>query len=120
MINIKFKPVFVVLTVKDDALYGIVEHSFTMGLAEGRANLFFSGGYWGLVGKEDADHHAEQYAKQYPKLKFKVWSIDDPDLPIEIDWDRWKEAGSPAKTLSGVKNKYHARNVSFREKEKDV
>lgn len=92
--------------ILDQDRLGVVEHSFAYGRAAERVRVWWSGKW--TNGPTDA----LSFTKGAKDLR--VWNIEDPDLPIEIDWDAWLKDNEPVKTtLSGVKDKYKARNALF-------
>lgn len=113
---------YVVLARYGDSYQGIIEHSFWMDLSDERALFFWSsknatsnfGGKFEVDGFKDAKHHLLKFSKDNPNLDFKIYDVHADDLPVEFDWDEWREACKPAETLSGVKDKFKARNVKFK------
>mgnify|MGYP003575815978 CR=1 FL=1 len=114
-----------------NAYRAIIERSFSMDLSGECANLFLIGTFrdnifgakWEL-NKENARADAEKYRVMFSKGRsdwtFEIWDLDDPDIPVEFDWDRWREHSTYSeKTFSGVVNKFGARNPTFRMKEQD-
>jgi hypothetical protein len=108
---------------------GIYEGSFSLHLSEDQVRFWWTGkgtdnlvgAEWDVDGKKDAERIAADYRKGHPNIVFTVWDITDPNLPIEINWDQWREASMPSdKTLSGVKNKGQSRNPFFRIPEERV
>lgn len=103
----------------------IVELSFSMDLSPDRCLFFWSsknatsnfGGKFEVDGLKDATHHRDAFAKNHPDLEFEIFDVHAEDLPIEIDWDGWRKSCTPAQTLSGVADKYGARNPRFKMKD---
>ena len=110
---------YIVLITKpgDDRLYGPVELSFSLDVAE---NKSFQ--YWDVPGsKEDAlgwaNRDIEMWRKSNPAWQFAIWDVEDPLIPVHVDWDKWKAACAPhANTIRGVTDKYHAHNLCFYKK----
>jgi len=110
-----------------NAYVGVVEHSWSMGIDAERANLFWSGeardnivgAKWNLDGLHDAEHHLQHVRKTRPEYEWTIFDVHQEDiLPVVIDWERWdKDNARSDKTLSGVVNKFGARNPRFRMKE---
>jgi hypothetical protein len=101
---------------------GVVELSFAMDLHDSRTNFFWTGvGRDNIVGakhqidgKATAERYRQHFAERNPTIEFTVYDIDSPDLPVVIDWDDWRDGSSPSdRTLSGVKDKFRARNPRF-------
>ena len=107
---------------KDNAYKAIVEHSFSMGMSPDRVLFFWSsdkatsnlGGSFRVDGKANAKEQKREYEKLYPEVEFTIFDIHDPELPILVDWDGWRAASARSdKTLSGVVDKFTARNPRF-------
>lgn len=131
----RLKPACVVLSYLEgrNAPQGVVEHSFAMSRSPDFVNVWLSrrGAQSALlnaiVGEEikfttNGRESAEAYAKrdQGRNERLEVWDVDDPNLPIVIDWAAWDTANEPVTTtLSGVRDKFKARNAPFKMKEVD-
>ena len=119
-------PGYIVLARYGDSYMGIIERSWSMDLSFDRALFFWSsdhatsnfGGNFKIDGLVDATHHCKEFSKKHSDLDFKIYDVHSEDLPVELDWDEWREACKPANTFSGVKDKFKARNVKFKLKEK--
>lgn len=97
-----------------NAYHAVVERSWSMDLVADRTHIFWSGGYFKIDGKATAEEHREKFAKSRPDMTFEVFDVHDENLPIVIDWDRYEDDNEPvSNTLSGVRNKYNARNALF-------
>ncbi len=117
---------YVVLIKKpnDPILYGPVECSFSLDVRPNETQYFWSsdhatsnfGGTFKVDGFKDAEYTITCWKPKNPSWEFKIWDLKDPMLPIIIDWAKYEDAHQPAKTLSGVKDKYHNRNLSFAKK----
>lgn len=118
------RPSYVVLGCKPDGTYvGIVENSFSMSLSERYVNIFWSsetardnivGAIHVVNGEEDAQHHCKNFSRGHPEIQFSVYDLNSPDCPIDIDWKRYLISWTPdPKKLSGVKDKFGARNPDF-------
>src|SRR5271170_6584263 len=115
---------YVVLITKpnDPSLYGPVELSFGLDVRPNETQYFWSSnnassnfGIRGIKveGLKRAESSIKAWRQDHPDWKFGVYDVEDPFLPIVIDWAGYKRAIVPAKTLSGVTDKYKARNLSF-------
>jgi len=104
--------IVIITKPEDDRLYGPVELSFSLDVRENEAFR-----YWDIPdSKRDAITWANQDIKMWrgdnPTWVFKIWSVNDPLLPVIIDWKKWDWAIEPDKDkLSGIRDKYHARNL---------
>ncbi len=104
----ELRPIFVVLLTTDDGYHGLVEHSMAIAAHTSRVRLWWT---WGVAdGRADAENNAK-YATGARAAD--IWDAHDPALPIVIDWDGWVRDNEPAKTLSGVRDKFRARNAMF-------
>lgn len=99
----------------------VVERSFSMDLDAERACIFWSsgdatsniGGSFKIDGKAAADRHQKMFEKACPGMTFEVFDVHG-EIPIEIDWDRYEADNEfVPNTLSGVRNKFNARNARF-------
>jgi hypothetical protein len=105
----------------DNAYFGIVEHSFSLGTDKDRTQFYWTcdnassnfGGSFKVNGQKMAEEAKEYWSKQRPNAEFEIWDISDPDIPVAIDWDQWRIDHAPADTLSGVKHKFGSRNPKF-------
>lgn len=101
-----------------NAYQGYIEQSFSMDFSESHVNFFWSSDDMtkkhAIDGKKEADYHVDKLLKSHPDWKIEVWSVHDDDLPIELNWERWIDAQAfNPNTLSGVTNKFRARNFEF-------
>lgn len=96
----------------DDHLYGTVELSFSLDVRENHAFR-----YWQVPDSkrsrlEWAQQDIAMWKKSNPDWKFEIWDLTDPLLPIIVDWSKFDWALEPdADKLSGVRDKYHVRNL---------
>lgn len=112
-------------TAADNAYQGYVEHSFSLSLDRDRTHFYWSGdavSNFGtrhkLDGKAHAEKDMEHLRKSRPDMEWAMYDARDAaTLPVVLDWDDWLDGHEPAQTLSGVKDKYRARNIRFRMKE---
>ena len=102
----------------DPTLYGPVELSFSLDV---RPNQTFR--YWSSTGThprssiEWSDKDITMWKASHPDWTFERYEVNDPKLPIILDWEAWDDACTPSSnTISGVKNKYGARNLNFHKK----
>lgn len=113
--------VILVRKTADEPYEGYVEQSFGMGFDPKRVNFWWSGeahSNFGtkhtIDGRESAMRHAETIEKNHPDWSVEVWDAHNEDLPIVIDWNAWADAQAhDPNTLSGVSDKYKARNAPF-------
>lgn len=102
---------------QSNTLSGYVEHSFCMGWDSGYALLFL----WHPIRgwrktEESALRDAEEWLVSARKKvsDAKIWDIHDPELPVVFDMESWIDAQAyNPNTLSGVSNKFKARNAAF-------
>lgn len=100
---------------------GYVENSFSMGGHKDRVRLYWTNhDHWfgRIDGEEDATAEAERLRKAHPDIEFEVWDARDPKCPVTVDWADYAESNRyNPNTLSGVSNKFNARNIPFAIKE---
>lgn len=103
---------------------GICENSFSMSLEPGKAVFWWVGKARSNLGtthelgaarvKKSATHHMTEFSKSYPDLEFELIDVRAEDCPIEFNWSRWLWGSQPTnQKLSGVVDKYAARNLEF-------
>ena len=105
---------YVILIKKpnDDQLYGPVENSFSLGVEPNRTFLYWSSTYWNLDAWTWANRDYDRGKQEHPDWEYTIYKA--MEAPVNINWDVWLDAHSPSThTLSGVKNKYDARNLKF-------
>lgn len=114
------------LPPESNAYQGYVEHYWQMGWDKDHVNFFWTGNgtdnVFGLQHKIDglktATHYAKTSMKLHPDWQIAMWDVRDEKLPVILDWDSWVKAQEfNPKTLSGVSNKFLARNFKFTIKE---
>lgn len=103
-----------------NAFLGKVEGSFAMDISTDRTQFHWSGNAVSnlgtrhvLDGKADAEEELARLRKDRPDVEWVIYDAHAEDLPVLIDWDGWRRANEPAETLSGVRNKFTARNPHF-------
>lgn len=98
-----------------NAWQGHVELSFAMDWHVDRVRIWTD--TWG-DGRENSERHMQQSQEVRPDWQMKVFNLEDEDLPIIIDIEKWidDQAYNP-NTLSGVTDKFAARNAPFKMKE---
>ena len=108
----------------DNSYKAIIERSFSMDLSSDRCLFFWSGpatlnfgGKFEIDGLQDAEHYRDHFSKRHPDMEFVIFDIHSDELPVTIDWDGWASSRQPADTLSGVRDKFGARNPRFHMKE---
>ena len=102
---------------------GLVENSFSMGISNKATQFFWSGiGYDNIFrqrheidGWHNAKYRANRFEKENRGSNVFIFDVRDEDfLPVSLDWDKWMLACRPdIRKLSGVKDKYYARNIPF-------
>jgi hypothetical protein len=114
-------------TAESNTYQGVIENSFSMGRAADRVLICWSLPSTSssllntLAGKTinlrvNGVAQAEDLAKRLQQAgeTLEVWDVNDPALPVEIDWAAWEKDNEPYEgTLSGVRDKYRARNAPF-------
>ena len=108
---------------------GLVEGSFSIATSEDRVRLYwssdnaydnFGGGPHKIDGHADALKDRNSILKRFePHMVVGVYDArsDPAELPVELDWEQWLLDNRPADTLSGVADKYGARNIRFTPKQ---
>lgn len=115
-------PGFVILGSRpgENALSAIIELSFAMDESQDRVLFWF---IRPDMSKERVMKNCEHYRSMFSMggNEYKIWDVRDPDLPIDINWEEWLWANaSSEKTVSGVRDKYRARNPQFKMKEEEL
>lgn len=119
-------PGYILLVKKpsENSYSGIVEGSFALDSNKDRTRFFwtgvayFLGNQYDIDGKKDAQEMMDYYLKKYPDWEIEMFDVENEDLPVTIDWEQWFKDNEPnPNTLSGVKNKFGARNVKFEMKD---
>ena len=100
----------------DSVLYGPVECSFSLDVQPNQTFLYWSSEEYKLDAVKWSQRDIKMWRESHPDWTFQVYDANDPLLPIVIDWAGYEDARSPGDTLSGVKNKYRARNLFFHRK----
>ena len=101
---------------------GLVENSFSMSTSPHATQFFWSGqarSNFGtsheMDGWKNARRRTDEFQKKNPGSRVFIFDArNEEDLPVRIDWERWLLDSRPAYNLSGVTNKYGARNLAFR------
>jgi hypothetical protein len=108
--------------------FGYTEGSFSMSLSEDKTNFWWYGTAYSNFGtkheltpesvRKNIERHVKDLELGHPDVEFEVWDVHDPLIPVEFDWELWLWGSqSSDKTLSGVVDKYAARNLRFRMKD---
>ena len=84
----KLKPLAVVL--REDG-QGMVEYSFAMGWMKDRANVFWSGTAYSILGEHKLDGPADARYNA-DKMGGRVWDPFDPECPVQVDLRGWMAA----------------------------
>lgn len=117
------RPAFILLGRKkgDNAYMGYVEHSFSLGTSKDQTFVYWTsanassnfGGKFSIDGKSWAEKDLASLSKRADE-EWEIFNIDDP-LPVELDWRTyWWGHERDNCTMSGVRDKYAARNVNFK------
>ena len=71
-----------------------------------------------MDGRQDAEKRVEKFQRGCLDWEFAIYDAHDDDaLPVTLDWNQWAMDCRPAPNLSGVVDKYGARNIQFTMKE---
>jgi hypothetical protein len=114
-------PGFIILghEPQQNSYLGKVEGSFSMDVSKDFTQFHWTGTAYSILGKHqldgraDAEEELRRLKKDRPDVEWTIYDVHADDLPVLIDWDGWRRANEPADTLSGVRNKYVARNPRF-------
>ncbi len=113
---------FIVIGQHADGHYaGYVENSFSMSVSKDRTQFLWSGQAYGnfggtftLDGNASATRTLALLAHEHPEYQWKAYDVHDPAIPFLFNWDEWRWGSGPSdQSLSGVVNKYVARNPRF-------
>lgn len=104
----------------DPVWYGPCENSFSLSTEEWRTFFYWSslpdsGHNPPIDGLEWLRRDLSSWKDKHPDWLFSVFDARDAkSLPVVLNWGEWLDAHEPREgTMSGVKNKYWARNVQF-------
>ncbi len=110
----------------ENVFFGPVEQSFSLSVEEGRTQFFWehnSDPSYGLIWAEKS---LKSFETAHPNWSYQIYDVKRPsanknvlgaeELPVIIDWDDWLDANQLSNTLSGVKDKYRARNLKITSK----
>jgi hypothetical protein len=100
---------------------GYVENSFSLSFHEDRTYLYWSGkptsnfgGNFNIDAIRDSEEELKRLQKSYPDKEFTLFDPHEEEtLPVMLDWEDYLDGNERADTLSGVKNKFRARNIRF-------
>ena len=100
---------------------GVVENSFSLGVSLARTQFFWSGKAYSnlgtthvLDGWKSAKYRRDWFQKTYPGIPVFIFDARNVEtLPVTLDWEQWLLDCRPAEGLSGVTNKFGARNILF-------
>lgn len=117
------RPAFIILGRKrgENSYMGYVEHSFTLGPSKDQTFVYWTsanassnfGGKFLIDGKSWAEKDLA-YLYRRADEEWEMFNVEDP-LPVVLDWRKyWWGQERDNMTLSGVRNKYAARNVDFK------
>jgi hypothetical protein len=104
---------------------GYVENSWTMDWRGDYAVFFWSGEAVSNFGTKhnlnaykDAKYHFDRLIQDRPDWDIQMFDVRDENIPVVLDWEGWIEAQAyNPNTLSGVTDKFKARNFKFTMKE---
>jgi len=92
-------PAWVVLVrqTPDGPWLGYVENSFSMSYETNYVRVWptftgidnIVGAKHHVDGHKDATRHADEIAKNRPDWIVGWWGREDPDCPVEVDWNAW-------------------------------
>lgn len=91
----RFLPIRMILRIDTGIIQGKVEHSFSMDWDDNRANVFWSGPAYSILGEHtlDGEEWANQNTKRYSFTEFVIDPLAE-DSPIGVDWEAWLSAES--------------------------
>jgi len=103
----RYLPIGVVVTLVDNKVHGIVEHSFSMADDPKRVRCFWSGKAYSILGEhqlngmKDAAHNGKKSGE---------WVFDalSDECPIDVDWEKWL-----ASLAQDPGDKFAKRNAPF-------
>jgi hypothetical protein len=100
----KYQPIRVVLRINEGTVEGRVEHSFSMDWDATRANIFWSGKAYSILGEHQMDgvKWAKGNMNELDESQFLIDPLAE-DSPIDVDWERWLAAT----------DKFEKRNAKF-------
>jgi hypothetical protein len=102
----------------DSNLYGPVERSFVLDVVANRTFFFWTSISRNIDAYDWVQKDLAYWKSKYPSWKYNVYDARSSQLPIIIDWKTWLDAHEPSDiNLSGIRNKYYARNLKFVVKE---
>lgn len=107
----KYLPIRMVVRLHENTIEGKIELSFSMGWNADRANVFWSGRSYSVLGEHDSDavKWAGQNINKYDANEVMIDPLSE-DSPIEVDWQSWLSAS----------DKYNKRNAKFTVKHQGV
>ncbi len=103
---------------------GYVEHSWSMDWSSDHVLFWWSGPATSNLGskhmldaRKDAEHALKSILSSHTSWDVTVWDVRDEALPVILDWESWVQAQAfNPNTLSGVTDKFKARNMPFKMK----
>ncbi|QIG70125.1 hypothetical protein EVB87_025 [Rhizobium phage RHph_N28_1] len=95
----------------ENSYQGYVENSFCMDWSKDRVLQFNM--VWG-DGKANGEEHLSTARNNHPSWEIEMYHWRDENLPVILDIESWLDdlAHNP-NTLSGVSDKFKARNIPF-------
>lgn len=120
----KARPAFILLgrAKGSNAYMGYVENSFSLGVSKNETFVYWTsanassnfGGKFSIDGKSWAEKDLADMRRRHCDEEWEIFNVEDP-LPVELDWRMYHWGHErDNQTLSGVRDKYAARNVKFK------
>jgi hypothetical protein len=118
--------IFIVLGINPvtNKYCGPIKNSFGLDIREGWTQAWWSAfegcDKWAenVDGQKEAQRSVDYWVKQGKNWNWKIYRVQTDELPIVIDWEHYLWAHTyDDKTLSGIVDKYGARNFRFKTKE---
>ncbi|QXV73994.1 hypothetical protein [Rhizobium phage RHEph12] len=95
----------------DNSYQGYTELSFCMDWSKDYVLQFNM--VWG-DGKKNCEEHLALARSNHPTWEIEMYDWRDENLPVILDIEKWLDANAHnPNTLSGVDDKYRARNIPF-------
>lgn len=99
---------------EDNAFKGYVEHSWHLDYSPDYVRIWTE--TWN--DEKSMQKMLEETQSLHPSWEFVLYEVHDPEMPFELDIEAWLDAQAyNPNTLSGVTDKFKARNATFKVKE---